>query len=431
MSDGATSIPRLARVVGRWDLVALVINGIVGAGIFGLPAKVHALVGAWGILAIVACAVLTLLIILCFAEVSSRFTETGGPFLYASEAFGPFAGFIAGWLLWLARIAGICAIVGILIEYLAFFIPSVAGGMPRVVLLTSVIFGFAALHISGMRRAVRFSNLATIAKLVPLVLLVAIGMPAIRWHRLDFSVTPSTPSFSSAVLLLVFAFVGWETALVAAGELRDPRRDMPFALFVALAVVAVLYVGLQLVCVGMLPMLSTSTRPLADAALALVGPIGGTVIVVGAVISMLGTINGSMLTISRIPFAMAEAGALPAPFAALHPRLRTPVLCIALSTVIVWLLTLTNSHIYLLTISTIARLLVFAITCAALPLLRRRPSTLPARFTLPGGLTIPIAAMALVVWLLTNTSRTETRDVIVAATIGAVIYPLFRIRRAR
>ncbi len=431
MSLPAVSTPRLVRAVGRWDLVALVTNGIVGAGIFGLPAKVHALIGAWGILAIVACAVLTLLIILCFAEVSSRFTETGGPFLYATEAFGPFAGFIAGWLLWLARIAGICAIIGIMVQYLAFVIPSVASGMSRVVLLTCVIFGFAALHVSGIRRAIRFSNVVTIAKLVPLVLLVALGVPAIRWQSLDFSTTPSTPDFSSAMLLLVFAFVGWETALVAAGELRDPRRDMPFALLVALAVVALLYVGLQAVCVGMLPMLGASTRPLADAALALVGPIGGTVIVVGAVISMLGTINGGMLTISRIPFAMAEAGALPAPFAALHPLFRTPVLCIALSTAIVWLLTLTNSHIYLLTISTIARLLVFAMTCAALPVLRRRTATLPARFTLAGGLTIPIAAMALVAWLLANTSRAETRDVLLAATAGAVIYALLRLRKTR
>jgi len=428
--DAPSAAPQLLRVVGRWDLVALVINGIVGAGIFGLPAKVDALIGAWGVLAIIACAVLIGVIVLCFAEVSSRYAETGGPFLYATDAFGPFVGFVVGWLLWLARIAGICAIVGILAEYVAFLVPGMDAGLPRTVLLTVVILGFTALHIAGVRQAVRIGNLITIAKLVPLVLFVAIGLPTLNADVFDLRVVPDRAAFSSSVLLLGFAFVGWETAVVAAGELREPKRDTPFALFVGLAIVVVLYAGIQLVCRAALPQLATSTRPLADAAAALIGPIGGTVIVLGAAVSMLGTINGGMLTISRIPYAMATAGLVPRQLARLHPTTHSPVTAIVLSAGLVLLLSLTSTHVYVLTLSTIARLLVFGVTCAALPVLRRTSGAPAARFTVSGGLAVPVAALVLIGWLLTSTSGRETLHVVYATVIGSIGYAIGRWRAA-
>jgi len=416
----------LLRVVGRWDMVALVINGIVGAGIFGLPQKVHALLGAWGLLAIVACAVLMGFIVACFAEVSSRYTQTGGPYIYAADAFGPFTAFVVGWLLWLARVTGLCAITGVLADYLSFLVPSVNAGLPRGLLLTGVIGGLAWLHVRGTRGATRFSSAITIAKLAPLLFFVVVGLPQIDTARLDFAVQPQTENFSAAILLLGFAFVGWETALVAAGEMRDPRRDAPFSLGIGLAGVALLYVAIQAVCIGMLPDLAGSTRPLADAAFTFLGPAGATLIVVGAVISMLGTINGGVLAISRIPFAMAEARQLPSMLAALHPVHRTPVLAILSSCGVVLLLTLTRGHIYLLTISTISRLFVFALTIIALPLFRRRKQMTPALFTLPGGLLIPGIALVLIAWLLLNTSWAETRDVLIATLVGALLYLIGR-----
>jgi amino acid transporter len=433
MTPTAAPKPALIRAVGRWSLVALVINGIVGAGIFGLPAKVHALIGIWGVIAIVACALLVAVVVFCFAEVSSRFDGTGGPYLYTAEAFGPFPAFLVGWLLWLARIAGICAIAGILAEYLAFLVPGIDRGAPRAMLMTVIIGGFTALHVSGVARSVRVGNIITIVKLVPLLVLVCWGLTAIdgsvfapaAWRE---AAVPSRSNFSSAVLLLTFAFVGWETALVAAGETRDPRRDMPFALLIGLAGVVALYVGLQAVCIGLLPELATSKRPLADAATALVGPIGGTIIVLGAAVSMLGTINGGMLTISRIPLAMAEAGQVPAILGRLSTTSCAPVPSIVMSALVVWLLALTSTHVYVLTISTIARLLVFAVTCAALPVLRRKTGAPPARFVLSGGVLLPIASLALIAWLLSGTSGTETRDVALAALVGAAIYLLLRRR---
>ncbi|HYW51813.1 MAG TPA: APC family permease [Gemmatimonadaceae bacterium] len=419
--------PALVRALGRWDLVALVINGIVGAGIFGLPARVHALIGMWGIIAIVACALLVATVVLCFAEVSSRFRDTGGPYLYTAEAFGPLPAFIVGWLLWLARVAGICAIAGILVEYVGLLVPGVERGVPRAIFLTVIIGGFTALHVSGVARSIRVGNVITVAKLVPLLLLAGVGLATIdmstfalpAWRELPL---PSRGDFSSAVLLLTFAFVGWETAVVAAGETRDPGRDMPFALLIGLGAVVMLYAALQAVCIGLLPALATSSRPLADAASALIGPVGGTIIVLGAAVSMLGTINGGMLTISRIPLAMADAGQLPAFLRRLHPTTSAPVPSILLSAVAVWVLALTSTHVYVLTISTIARLLVFAVTCAALPVLRRRNTPAPARFRVAGGLTIPVLSLLMIAWLLSGTSITETRDVVLAAVAGGVLH---------
>jgi amino acid transporter len=412
-------------------MVALVINGIVGAGIFGLPQKVHALLGAWGLLAIVACAVLMGFVIACFGEVSSRFSETGGPYLYTQEAFGPFAAFVVGWLLWLARVTGLCAIASVLAEYLSFLVPAVGNGAPRALLLTGVIGGLAVLHIRGTRGATRFGTIVTIAKLTPLLLFVALGLPHVDAAQFDFAVHPARKDFSSAVLLLGFAFVGWETALVAAGEMREPRKDAPFSLGVGLAGVAALYVGIQAVCVGTLPGLAQSTRPLADAALTFLGPAGATIIVIGAAISMLGTINGGVLAVSRIPFAMAEARQLPRALAGLHPEHRTPVLSIVISCGVVLLLTLTRGHIYLLTISTISRLFVFVVTIIAIPVFRRRRAMPAALFRLPGGMTIPVIALALIVWLLTGTSWKETRDVVIATIVGAGIYLIGRVVAAR
>jgi basic amino acid/polyamine antiporter, APA family len=421
--------PRLVRALGRWDLVAFVINGILGAGIFGLPARVHALLGAWGVVAIVVCALMMGVIIACFAEVSSRFRDTGGPYLYAAAAFGPTVGFLVGWLLWLARITGICAVAGIMVDYAAYLAPSVATGAPRAALVVTVLTALSLLHVCGVKRAAIVNNVLTVLKLAPLLLLVGVGMFRLAPARFDFSVIPSNHDFSNGVLLLAFAFVGWEGALVAAGELRDPRRDMPFAIAIGLAMIALLYVAIQVVCVETLPSLATSTRPLAEAARATLGPAGATLIAVGAVISMLGTINGGVLTVSRLTFAMADAGQLPRGLAAVHPRYLTPVVSIALSAVVSIALTLSSTFVYLLTVSTISRLLIFAVCCAALPVLRKRDVELPALVRIPGGVVIPALALVLIAWLLSSSSWAATRDVAIAVAIGPILLALTTARR--
>jgi amino acid transporter len=418
--------PSLVRALGRWDLLALVINGILGAGIFGLPGKVHALLGVYGLAAIVVCAAIIALVVVCFAEVSSRFTQTGGPFVYASAAFGTLLGFLTGWVMWIARVTGCCAICALLLQYLAYISPPMNQGAGRFLTVTAIFGGLTVIHVQGIRRAASFGNLVTIAKLAPLFLFVGIGLLHIDWSRLQHSPVPLNTNFAEAVLLLAFAFVGWENTVVAAGEMRDPQQDLPRALITGLAIVAVLYGLIQLVCIGTLPGLATSERPLVDAAGQFLGPAGALLITLGAAVSMLGNLNAAMLTISRLPCAMAAAGQLPRALAVIHPRFRTPYVALIFSGLLMLGLTLSGQFVYLLKVSTIARLLVFGVTCVALPILRRNSNLAAARFVLPGGLAIPTAAIAPIAWLLASSSFAATRDVAILTLIGALLYAIGR-----
>jgi APA family basic amino acid/polyamine antiporter len=428
---GALEDRGLLRAIGRWDLVALVINSIVGAGIFGLPAKVHALLGVNGLWAIIACAVIVGLVLLCFAEVASRFTQTGGPFVYAGAAFGPLAGFLTGWILLAARLTGCCAICSLLLQYAAYFSPALNQGAGRVAAAVVTIGTLTLVHYLGIRRAVLFGNIVTVGKLAPLLIFVAVGLLHLQPMRFSHAELPINADFAQAVLLLGFAFVGWESVVVTAGETRNPQRDLPFALIAGLSAVAVLYLLIQMVCIGTLPQLSASERPIVDAARTFFGPAGATLITLGALISMVGTLNVTMLTVSRVPYAMALAGQMPRALGIVHPRHRTPYVAVVLGGILVLALTLSSSFVYLLTVSTISRLLVFAVTCASLPKLRKMPAVSAARFVLPGGLIIPVAALGLIAWLLASSSWIESRDVTILILLGTLVYAMARPRGKR
>ena len=412
----------LLRAIRRWDLVALAVNAIIGAGIFGLPSEVFRRIGAWSLLAFLACGFVVTLIILCFAEVSSRFTGTGGPYLYARETFGPLVGFQVGWLIWIARITAFSANCNLLIAYLGFFWPDAESPVPRVVLIGLVVFGLTAVNVLGVRNATRASNIFTVSKLLPLLLFVGIGVFVLDAGRYSFAARPPLGEFSASVLLLVYAFSGFEMATISAGEIRNPRTDLPRALLSAIGVVAVLYFLIQLVAIGTLPGLAGSARPLADNGGRFLGPWGATLITTGAVVSILGNLNVIVMAGSRLPFAMAEGGQLPGLFGAVHPRFRTPHVAIVATALASLLLTLTGTFVYAATISVIARLLSYAATCAALPVLRRRPSAPAALFRAPAGVAVSIAALTLVGWLLSHITLRQARDAGIAAMIGLLLY---------
>jgi len=412
----------LVRDIGRWDLVALVINGVIGAGIFGLPSKAYALTNAYSLFALLACAVFASLIILCFAEVSSRFNSTGGPYLYAREAFGEPTGFMIGWLMWLTRLTSFASICNLLVTYLAFFWPVAESGLWRPVLISAIVLVLTVINIIGVREAAVASNIFAVAKLIPLVLFVAIGSFYLRGENYHFGPTPTAGSFSSTVMLLVFAFGGFETATVAAGEVRDPPRNFPFALCLAMTIVVVIYLGIQIVCVGTLPGLETSERPLADAARQFLGPVGGGVIVLGAVVSMAGILNASMLAGSRLPFAMAADGCLPTVLAATHVRFRTPHVAILVSAGAALFVTLALSFISAAAISVLTRLAIYACTCGCVFVFRKRSGRQTAGFTMPGGAIVPVAALLLCAWLLGHSSWRDIRDVAIAVAAGLLLY---------
>ena len=416
----------LVRGIRRWDLVAVTINGIIGAGIFGLPSKVYGLIGGYSLLAFVACALVVMLIILCFAEVGSRFDETGGPYLYAREAFGPAVAFEVGWLIWLARLTAFAANCNLMINYLSVFWLPANTGLTRAVIILIVVIALTALNVLGVRQAAVASNVFTIGKLLPMIIFIGVGVFFLDSHAFTLGPRPATGPFSQSVLLLLYAFTGFEMAVIPAGEIRNPQKDLPRALLIAMAVIATTYILIQVVCIGTLPDLAKSTKPLADAGQRFMGLAGAAIISAGAVISVAGNLNITVLSASRVPFAIAEQKQLPSVFARVHPRFFTPHISILVTTGLMLVLTLKSSFVAALTISTIARLVAYAVTCAALPVLRRRDEVSPAHFKLRGGLAISIAALVLSMWLLMNSTRDEAIAAVIAAAVGMVIYVVYR-----
>jgi len=417
----------LVRGIRRWDLVAIAINGIIGAGIFGLPAKVYALIGSYSIFAFVACALVVALIILCFAEVGSRFDETGGPYLYAREAFGPTVAFEIGWLIWLARITAFAANCNLLINYIGYFWPSVTNTLWRSVIIVSVVAVLAFINLLGIRQAAIVSNTFTIGKIIPILIFIAAGLLFLNPQAFTLGPTPSTGAFSQSVLLLVYAFTGFEMATIPAGEVRDPRKNLPRALIIAIAVVATLYIFIQIVCVGTLPELAQSQKPLADAGVRFLGAAGGAIISAGAIISITGNLNILVLSGSRVPFAMSEQKQLPAFISLVHSRFFTPYVAILITAAVMLFLTLNSSFVAALTISTIARLITYGATCLSLPLFRRRRDTPTHSFHLPGGTIIAILSLALIIWLLMHSTAQEARATAIVAMIGLLIYGGYRL----
>ncbi|HKE58656.1 MAG TPA: APC family permease [Pyrinomonadaceae bacterium] len=417
----------LVRGIRRWDLVAVAINGIIGGGIFGLPATAFGLIGSYSLFAFAACALVVTLLILCFAEVGSRFQETGGPYLYAREAFGPTVAFEIGWLIWLARLTAFAANCNLLVNYVGFFWPGATSPLWRSVIIVSFVVVLTAVNVLGVRQAAIVSNVFTIGKLLPILIFIAAGLFFLNQQAFVFGARPAAGAFSQSVLVLIYAFTGFEMAAIPAGEVRDPQRNLPRALLIAIAVVAFLYILIQIVCVGTLPGLATSTRPLADAAGNFLGTAGASIISAGAIISITGNLNILVLSGSRIPFAMAEQKQVPQVVGRIHSRFFTPYVAILITASLMLYLTIKTSFVAAITISAIARLVTYAATCLALPLFRRRTDVPAPQFVLPGGPVVAVLSLVLIVWLLFNATWKEKTATLIAAVFGLLLYFSYRL----
>lgn len=422
MSPPFTTTSSLLRGIGRFDFIALIINITIGAGILGLPAKVYALIGTWSLLAYGTSAAVVTLIILCFAEVSSRFSGTGGPYLYTRVAFGPLIGFEVGWLFWLSRMAAFASICNLFVSYASIFRPQLGGGWERMGLMTLLVVGLASINYIGVKQSAWINTLFTISKLGAIGLFAGVGLFFVNPAAFDFPKLPDYSPFSQAVLLLIFTFSGFDVAAIPSGEVQQPQRTVPISLLVSIGTVAILFMTVQIVCIGMLPNLAHSERPLADAAAQFLGPKGALLITMVALLTAVGTLHALMLTGPRLLFAMAEQQQLPAWLATTHPRFRTPYIAIVLTATLQLLLAVTGTFLYALTLSTLIRLSYYALTCAALPLLRRRTDVPMAQFRVIGGPLIAGLSVLLCVWLLSNSSGREARDALIAAAVGLIIF---------
>lgn len=420
--SGPNKSPALLRGISRFDFIALIINITIGAGILGLPSKVYALAGTWSLAAYGVSAAIVTLIILCFAEVSSRFSSTGGPYLYTRVAFGPLIGFEVGWLFWLSRLAAFASICNLFVAYAALFRPQLARGWERAGLMAGLVAALALINYTSVQRSARVNTVFTISKLLAIGGFAVTGLFFIEPARFNFSIQPGYTSFSQAVLLLIFTFSGFDVAAIPSGEVKEPQRTVPLSLLISIGTVAVLFIAVQVVCIGTLPNLGQSERPLADAAGQFIGSAGARLITVVALLTALGTLHALMLTGPRLLFAMAEQGQLPHGLAALHPRFKTPYRAILLTAGLQLLLAITGTFLYALTLSTLIRVAYFTLVGAALPLLRNRGDVPEGQFRVAGGVVVSGVTVVLCSWLLSNSSGREVRDVAIAAVIGLLIY---------
>src|SRR3984885_8894382 len=435
MESPSPNPPRreLLRAIGRWSLVALVVNSIIGSGVFGLPSTVAALIGNYSPFAVLAAGAGMSVIMGCFAEVASRFQQAGGPYLYARVAFGRLMGIQTAWMLWLGQVAAPAANANLFVIYLGEFFPQAKDPMPRAVILTALVGFLAFINIRGVRAGAQVSNLFTAAKLLPLFAVIVLGLFVLynhHWSSANLSAgSPSVDQWMKAVLLLVFAYGGFETALAPMSEAKDPRRDAPFALFTALLVCTAIYALIQWVVVGLLPDAAHSERPLAEVARIAVGSLGAALIAVGALISFYGYLSAKILAMPRVTFALAEQGDFPKAFAAVHPRFHTPYVSILVFAVLVWAFALTGEFKWNVTLSAVARLLYYAVCCAALPVLRRKQPG-DARFRLPAGNLFAGCAVLMCAALVTQVDFGQSLILLVTIVIGLMNWLVVRNRNA-
>ena len=408
--------PTLVRAIGRWSLAALTVNCIIGSGVFGLPSVISGLVGTASPLAWLFAAVGTALVMACFAEVASRFERSGGVYLYTRTAFGRTFGIAIAWTGWLARLTAAAANANLFVIYLAEFWPSAKTPLPRLFILTLLLTVLAAVNYIGVRQGTILSNIFTAGKLLTLGLFVLAAWLFLVFHHQQLVIalpSGSGKSWLHAILLLMFAYGGYETALMVGGEAKDPRRDYPFALLVALLVCTLIYTMTQWVIVSVLSQASATDRPMALAAEVMFGVWSARVVSVGVLIACYGYLSANILGFPRLLFAQSEHGDLPPAVAAVHSRFRTPHIAIVIFTLGLWIFSLMGSFQWNLTISAMARLFYYGSVCAALPVLRRKQQVPEAQFRLPAGNIVAALAVITSLFLFPRLDRTSTAVLVV------------------
>jgi amino acid transporter len=401
----------------------LVVNGLIGAGIFGLPSGAAGLAGEYSVLVYAFCALLILPIILCFAELGSYFRGTGGPIRYGTLAFGPFVGFQGGWLYYLARLISFSANTVLLTDSIAYFIAGAGTGSGRIISLAVICMGLSVINVLGSIESIRSMTLFTVIKFAVLILLplggfILLGAEVIPSFE---SPIPASDNLGAAALLLIYAFVGFEGAVVPAGEAKRPERDMPLGLLLGLAVVAVLYMVIQLVSQAAVPDLANSKTPLLDVSATLFGPLGAIVLMVGVTASVLANLVSSMFSATRVTYALSLEKSLPRWFGEVHSRYLTPANSVVFFGIAAFLLAAFGSFKVLAAMTVLSRLFLYGMSCAAIPKLRSQFRG-EGRFILKGGYLIPVLGIGACLWLMLQVSSQSIWMTAIFVGIGSFLY---------
>ena len=421
--ESAGTEEKLPRNLGLWGIWMLVVNGLIGAGIFGLPSGAAALAGEYSVLVYAFCALLILPIILCFAELGSYFRGTGGPIRYGTLAFGPFVGFQGGWLYYLARLISFSANTVLLTDSIAYFIEGAGTGTGRIISLAVICIGLSVINVLGSVESIRSMTLFTVIKFAVLILLPLGGFILLGSEVIPSFESPIPPAqdLGAAALLLIYAFVGFEGAVVPAGEAKRPERDMPLGLLLGLAVVAVLYMLIQLVSQAAVPDLANSKTPLLDVSASLFGTTGAILLMVGVAASVLANLVSSMFSATRVTYALSLEKSLPRWFGEVHSRYLTPANSVVFFGVAAFLLAAFGSFTVLAAMTVLSRLFLYGMSCAAIPRLRPQFRG-EGRFILRGGYSIPILGIAACVWLMLQVSERSIWMTAIFVGIGSLLF---------
>jgi len=418
--------------MGRWTVTALVINAILGSSIFGLPSVIARSLGPASPWAWVIGAAGNAVIIVCFAEVASRFTQAGGAYLYAHAALGRLPGILVGWLAYLTRVSAVAAGANLFTVNLAEFFPGVSREIVRISVLTVLLGCFATINYRGTRGGARLSNVFTVGKLIPLGIFVIAGIVFVATHPAAAPAAQAAPAsgrdWLQALLLIGFAYGGFDGAMFAMGEAKEPRRDAPFALGTAIVFLTFLYTGVQLLVNAALPDPGASARPLADAARVFLGAKGASLLAGGALLSLVGFLSANFLNGPRLTYALSEQGDAPTALGRIHERFRTPYVSILLFGALVWALAAYGNFQWNATLSAVTRLFIYGSTCLALIVLRRtQPGT--AWLTVPGGPVLAVVGMGFCALLAARMGPAELLIIAGVTVLGVVHWLLVR-RRA-
>jgi len=423
----------LRRELGKWDLTAVGVNQVIGGAIFALAAGLAANTGSWAPWLVAAVALASLLIALSFAEVGSRFDGTGGPYLYTRAAFGRFPAFEVGWMMWFTRAASWASVINVLVDALGRYWPLLLGPAARPLLLAGIIGLIAWINTRGIRQSSLVVNVLTVAKVLPLVVFVLVGIAYVDWGSFGAPATMTGRQLSTGALILIFAFGGYEVIPVLGGETQDPRRAIPFALIMTIAIVAAITLLTQVVAFGTLPGIAQSKTPLADSAAMFMGAAGAVMITLGAVLSTSGNNMGQALSGSRNLFALAEQGDLPRWFGTVHPRFRTPAFAVAAGAAWAIILAVTGTFEQLLTYVVFSGWIFYGLGAMSIFVYRRRDPGAVRPFRVPGYPLTPALFVAASAAIVLNTLATQPQRALIGLAVvvaGAPAYVLWR-RAAR
>ena len=430
---GITHKKQLLRGIGFAGAAILVLNSVIGSGIFALPGRVAPAAGAASPWLFLVIGFLVITIVLTLAELSSYFKDSGGPVLFTTTAFGSLAGFGTGWILFISRMTAFAANTNILVNYVAAVWPVFQGEITRAVLITVISAGLTWANIIGVKEGVRMMAVITFFKITPILLLIILGLQHVSGDTLFPASLPTIDDLGGTTLLLIYAFVGFESATIVSGETKNPKKTLPSALVKTVIGIGVLYFLIVLAYIAVLPDAGPTETALIDLGSELMGPAGVVIITLAAVFSIGGNLSSIMLAVPRLPFAMAEERLLPRWFGHIHEKYATPSNSILLLGGLGLVFAVSGTFVMLAAASSLTRLIAYMLWIASLPVIRNKASEEERNeaYRLKGGYLIPVVALVLCLWL---TAQAETKSWMVTAgllAVGLVFYALSAGRRAR